>query len=99
LLPGFGLQHELELLAQAGLTPIQVIQAATINAARALRKDQELGSIEAGKLADLVILSSSPLGDIRNTAKIDGVMIGGRLLERKALDEMLAQAEAAAKKN
>ncbi len=99
LLPGFGLQHELELLAQAGLTPIQVIQAATINAARALRKDQELGSIEAGKLADLVILSSSPLADIRNTSKIDGVMIGGRLLERKALDEMLAQAEAAAKKN
>lgn len=99
LLPGFGLQHELELLAQAGLTPIQVIQAATINAARALKKDQELGSIEAGKLADLVILSSSPLVDIRNTAKIDGVMIGGRLLERKALDEMLAQAEAAAKRN
>jgi imidazolonepropionase-like amidohydrolase len=99
LLPGFGLQHELELLAQAGLTPIQVIQAATINAARALKKDDELGSIEAGKLADLVILSSSPLVDIRNTAKIDAVMIGGRLLDRKSLDEMLAQAEAAAKKN
>lgn len=96
LLPGFGLQHGLELLAQAGLTPIQVIQAATINGARALRKDKELGSIEAGKLADLVILSSDPLLDIRNTAKIDGVMIGGRLLNRKALDEMLVQAEAAA---
>ena len=99
LLPGFGLQHELELLAQAGLTPIQVIQAATINAARALKKDKELGSIEAGKLADLVILSSSPLLDVRNASKIDGVMIGGRLLDRKSLDEMLAQAEAAARKN
>lgn len=99
LLPGFGLQHELELLAQAGLTPIQVIQAATINAARALKKDGELGSIEAGKLADLVILSASPLLDIRNASKIEGVMIGGRLLDRKALDEMLAQAEAAARKN
>lgn len=96
LLPGFGLQHELELLAQAGLTPLQVIQAATINGARALRKDKELGSIEAGKLADLVILSASPLLDIRNTAKIDGVMLGGRLLDRKALDEILARAEAAA---
>ncbi len=99
LLPGFGLQHELELLAQAGLTPIQVIQAATINAARALKKDEDLGSIEAGKLADLVILTSDPLSDIRNTSKIDAVMIGGRLLDRKALDEMLTQAEAAAKKN
>jgi imidazolonepropionase-like amidohydrolase len=99
LLPGFGLQHELELLAQAGLTPIQVLQAATINAARALRKDGELGSIEAGKLADLVILSSNPLLDIRNTSKIDGVMTGGRLLDRQALDGMLARAEAAAKES
>lgn len=99
LLPGFGLLHELELLAEAGLTPIQVIQAATINAARALKKDKELGSLEAGKFADLVILSSNPLVDIRNTSKVDGVMIGGRLLDRKALDEMLAQAEAAASKN
>lgn len=99
LLPGFGLQHELELLAQAGLTPIQVIQAATINAARALKKDEELGSLEAGKLADLVILSSNPLLDIRNTSKIDSVMVGGRLLSRKDLDEMLAQAEAAGSGN
>ena len=97
LLPGFGLQHELELLAQAGLTPIQVIQAATINAAGALRKDKELGSIQAGKFADLVILNSSPLIDIRNTSNIDAVMIRGRLLDRKALDEMLTQAEAKAR--
>ena len=87
-------------IAGAGrLTPILVLQAATINSARALKKDGELGSIEAGKLADLVILSASPLVDIRNTSKIDAVMIGGRLLDRKALDTMLAQAEAAAKKH
>jgi len=98
LLPGWGLHHELELLAQAGLSPIQVLQAATINAARALRKDKELGSIEAGKFADLVILNSSPIIDIRNTSKIDAVMVRGRLLDRKALDEMLTQAEAAARR-
>ena len=98
LLPGFGLQHELELLARAGLTPIQVIQSATINSARALRKEKDLGSIEAGKFADMVILNSSPLIDIRNTSNIDGVMIRGRLLDRKALDEMLTRAEAAARK-
>jgi imidazolonepropionase-like amidohydrolase len=99
LLPGFGLHHELELLVQAGLTTVQVIQAATINAARALRKEKELGSVEAGKFADIIILNSSPIIDIRNTSNIDGVIIRGSLLDRKALDEMLAQAEAAAKKN
>jgi imidazolonepropionase-like amidohydrolase len=96
LLPGFGLQHELELLAQAGLTPIQVIQAATINAARALRKDKELGSIEAGKFADMVILNGNPLLDIRNASNIDGVILRGHLADRKTLDEMLTQAEAGA---
>jgi imidazolonepropionase-like amidohydrolase len=97
LLPGFGLQHELALLARAGLTPVQVLQAATITAARALRKDADLGSVEAGKLADLVVLDADPLLDIRNAAKVDAVLVGGRLLDRKALDEILAQAEAAAK--
>lgn len=97
LLPGFGLHHELELLARAGLTPVQVIQAATIQAARALKKEADLGSLEVGKLADLVILNADPLLDVRNAAKIDAVMIGGRLFDRKALDELLAEAEAAAK--
>lgn len=99
LLPGFGLQHELELLVQAGLTPVQAIQAATINAARALRKENELGSIEAGKLADIVILNADPFADIRNASSINAVVVSGRLLDRRALDELLVQAEAAAKKN
>jgi len=99
LLPGFGLQHELELLSQAGLSPLQVIQAATINAARALRKDKELGSIEPGKLADIIILNSSPLTDIRNSSHIHGVITRGRLLDRKALDEMLRQGEIVRKSN
>jgi imidazolonepropionase-like amidohydrolase len=99
LLPGFGLQHELELLVQAGLTPVQAIQAATINAARALRKEQDLGSIEAGKFADVVILNADPLMDIRSAANINAVVAGGRLLDRKALDGLLAQAEAAAGKS
>jgi imidazolonepropionase-like amidohydrolase len=99
LLPGFGLQHELELLSQAGLSPLQVIQAATINAARALRKDKELGSIESGKLADILILNSSPLTDIHNTSHIHGVITRGRLLDRKALDEILRQGETAGKSN
>lgn len=99
LLPGFGLQHELELLSQAGLSPLQVMQAATINAARALKKDKELGSIEPGKLADIVILNSNPLIDVRNTSNIHGVITRGRLLDRKALDELLRQGERAGRSN
>lgn len=99
LLPGFGLQHELELLAQARLSPLQALQSATINAARALRRDKELGSIEPGKSADIVILNANPLVDIRNTSGIHAVITRGRLLDRKALDEMLRQGELAGRNN
>ncbi|MFY9557534.1 MAG: amidohydrolase family protein [Blastocatellia bacterium] len=99
LLPGFGLQHELQLLSQAGLSPVQVVQAATINAARALRKEKDLGSIESGKLADLVILNSNPLVDIRNMSAIHAVITRGRVLDRKTLDEILTQAETESRKN
>ncbi|MGH9846233.1 MAG: amidohydrolase family protein [Blastocatellia bacterium] len=85
LLPGFGLQHELELLAAAGLKPIDAIRAATITAARALKREKELGSIEAGKFADLVILNADPLAEIGNTRKIHLVMKGGQIHDPAAL--------------
>ena len=72
---GFGLHHELALLVEAGLKPIEALQAATINAARALRKESEIGSLEPGKFADMVILNSDPLSDIHNTTKIDAVLL------------------------
>jgi len=78
LLPGFALQRELQLLVESGLTPLQAIQAATTNAAAALRKAQELGAVEQGYFADLVILRADPLKDVRNTQKIDLVIEGGR---------------------
>jgi imidazolonepropionase-like amidohydrolase len=98
LTPGFGLHHELELLVEAGLKPIEALQAATINAAGALRKDNEIGSLEPGKLADMVILNSDPLADINNTTKIDSVLLRGRAFDRLALNGMLAEIEADAKK-
>jgi len=81
LLPGFGLQRELELLVQSGLKPIEAIQAATINAARLLKRERELGVIEANRVADIVILDADPLEDIRNTRKIHLVMKGGQTFD------------------
>jgi len=79
MLPGFGLQHELVLLARAALPPIAVLRAATMTAAESLGHDKELGSISPGKFADLVLLTADPLADIANASKIDLVMKGGKV--------------------
>jgi imidazolonepropionase-like amidohydrolase len=94
LVPGFALQGELEQLVAAGLSPAQAIAAATGNAAAAMGRDPELGTIATGKVADLVLLGADPLADIRNTRQITAVILRGRLLDRSALDGLLAQAEA-----
>ncbi len=95
--PGFSLHEELALLGQAGFTPMEALQAATRNPAEFLGKLGELGTIEEGKIADLVVLDADPLEDIRNTKKIAGVVIGRRYLPKEELDKMLAQVEAAAR--
>jgi imidazolonepropionase-like amidohydrolase len=91
--PGFSLHDELALLVKAGLTPTESLRAATLNPAKFFGLDQKLGTIEQGKLADLVLLEANPLEDIRNTQKIDAVVMNGRFYDRKALDKMLAQAQ------
>jgi imidazolonepropionase-like amidohydrolase len=97
LVPGFGLHHELEILVECGLRPIHALRTATIDAARAMRKERDLGSIEPGKLADLIVLDGDPLADIRNTTRIHAVSLGGELLERDAIREIFTQAEARAR--
>jgi len=94
--PGFSLHDELALLVIAGLTPTEALRAATINPAKFLGADQELGTIAPGKLADLVLLDANPLEDIRNTQRIAAVISNGRFYDRKALDKMLTQAQTAA---
>jgi hypothetical protein len=79
--PGFSLHQELELLVESGIPPGAAINCATINNARILRQNKDLGSIVPGKLADLVLLRSDPLKDIRNTRDIAKVIRAGRVLD------------------
>lgn len=83
--PGSSLHQELELLVESGIAPTAALRAATINNALALKQADHLGSIEPGKIADMVILNADPLKDIRNTRRIDRVIRGGRLCDPKVL--------------
>jgi imidazolonepropionase-like amidohydrolase len=97
--PGFSLHDELTLFVEAGFTPLEALKAATRNPAEFLGLLDSLGTVEKGKIADLVLLNANPLEDIRNTQKIEAVVVNGRFLNRKELDQLLAKAEGQAKKN
>jgi imidazolonepropionase-like amidohydrolase len=97
--PGFSLHDELALLvAEGGFTPLEALQAATRDPARFLGREKDLGTVEPGKLADLVLLDADPLADIHNTTKIAAVVANGRLLPCRELDRMLADVEASNRK-
>ena len=96
LFPGFSLHDELVIFVQAGLTPGEALKTATYNPAKFLGMLDRLGTVEKGKLADLVLLDANPLEDIHNTQKIRAVMLNGRYMDRTALDKLLADAAAAA---
>lgn len=77
VIPGYGLHRELRNLVQAGLTPLEAIKAATLNAAVALHREKDLGSVEKGKLADLVVLGDDPSTNISAVGKTETVYLGG----------------------
>jgi len=94
VLPGFSLHLELQRFVAAGFTPMEALQTATINPARFLAKDGDLGTVEKGKIADLVLLDANPLEDIGNTQKIAAVFSDGRYYSRTQLDRILADVQA-----
>ncbi len=96
--PGFAVHDELQELVKAGLTPAEALRAATWEGAEFLGRTADAGSLEPGKLADLVVLDADPLADIRNTSRIRAVVVNGRYLDRSALDRLLSSAEAAARR-
>jgi imidazolonepropionase-like amidohydrolase len=89
LTPGFALHEELALLVETGLTPMEALTAATLHPAQFMRLDDKMGTVGAGKLADLVLLDADPRDDIRNTQRIHTVIKDGRMFDRVALDGLL----------
>ncbi|NJC33420.1 imidazolonepropionase-like amidohydrolase/Tol biopolymer transport system component [Sphingomonas jejuensis] len=84
---GIGAHWELWSFVRGGMTPVEALAAGTIVSARSLGYDRDVGSLEAGKLADLVVLDADPLTDIRNSERVSQVMLGGRLYDAATLNE------------
>jgi imidazolonepropionase-like amidohydrolase/Tol biopolymer transport system component len=91
-LQGLGAHWELWMLAQGGMTPLEALECATISGARYLGMDKDLGSLETGKLADLVVLDKNPLEDVRNSDSVRFVMLNGRLYDAATLDQIAPDA-------
>jgi imidazolonepropionase-like amidohydrolase len=85
IFPGYSVHRELELLVRAGLTPKAALQAATRRAAEMIGAEDDFGTIEPGKRADLLILGGDPLADIRNTRSLEVVISEGRVIDREEL--------------
>jgi imidazolonepropionase-like amidohydrolase len=86
--PGLGAHWELWSFVRGGMTPVEALRAGTIAAATSLGYAKDVGSLETGKLADLIVLNADPTADIRNSDKVAQVMLGGRLYDAATLNEV-----------
>ncbi|HEX2929003.1 MAG TPA: amidohydrolase family protein [Candidatus Binatia bacterium] len=82
-LPGLGVHQEMVMFVEAGLTPMQAIQAGTINVAKAFRKDKDFGTVEAGKVADIIAIEGDPLKDIWAVQNVKLVVLGGKIIDQE----------------
>ena len=82
-LPGLGVHQEMVMFVEAGLTPMQAIQAATVNVAMAFRKDTDFGTVEPGKVADLIAVDGDPLKDVWTTQNVKLVVLGGKIVDHE----------------
>ena len=96
MIAGYCVHDELTAMVRGGMTPIAALQTATLNPARYFGIEQKAGTVARGRSADLVLLDANPIADIANVRRIRAVIVAGRLLDRHALDDTLAQARAAA---
>jgi imidazolonepropionase-like amidohydrolase len=96
--PGFCLHGELELFVEAGFSPLEALQTATINAALFNGSEDSLGTVEVDKIADLVLLEANPLDNIQNTKKINAVIYNGKPFRKSDLKNMLNDIETLANK-
>src|SRR5215467_3179774 len=99
IFPGFSLHEELQRFVAAGFTPLEALQTATLNPARFFGMEDKLGTIEEGKLADMVLLAANPLEDISNTQKVAGVFVNGRYFYHAQIEKMLSSVEVAARQH
>jgi hypothetical protein len=85
---GIAFHWEMQLLAEGGMKPMRILRAATINGAKTYGLDHQIGSLEPGKLADLIVLDQDPLADIRNTNSVRYTMVNGRLYDANTMHEI-----------
>ena len=88
---GYAMHREMEAMVRAGLTPYQVLRAATVNAADFLNASREWGTIEPGKRADFILLRANPLENISNTQQIEIVSVGGHVFDQAERDAMIVR--------
>ena len=88
---GLAAHWEMWMLAQGGMKPLEVLKAGTLNGAEYIGLDNDIGSLETGKLADLIILEKNPLEDIRNTDSVELVMINGRLYDATTMNQLFPE--------
>jgi imidazolonepropionase-like amidohydrolase len=89
--PGFSLRHEMQAMVRAGMTPWQVVEAATVVPARFFGHEKEFGTVEVGKRADLILVDGNPFDDVGNVFRSSGVMLRGRWIPRPEIDAMLVE--------